>query len=109
MENDIKMQEDSNVFIYDINLVKEAGLNIIYEQSIIVDISVYKKMAKFENCVCKLKIMEENERAYSTGFFCYIPSKEIRVLIANNHAINQDFLNNQKKLVIYIEKNEVEK
>ena len=109
-ENDIKVQEDLKSLIHDINLVKEAGLNIINEQSVIVDISVYKKISKYEGCVCKLKLTEGNdESAFATGFFCYIPSKEMKVLITNNHVINQDFLNSQKNLVIYFEKDEVEK
>ena len=109
LEYDKKIQEDSNDFVHDINFVNGVGLNILKDLNINVDISVYKKMIKFENCICKLKIMEGNENAYATGFFCYIPSKELRVLITNNHVINKDFLNNKKELVIYIEEDEVEK
>ena len=110
LEIDKKTEEDSNVFIHDINFVNGVGVHILEEeQSLIIDIRIYKKMVKFENCICKLKIKEGNGGTYATGFFCYIPSKELRVLITNNHFINQDFLNNQKKLVIYIEEDEIEK
>ena len=45
---------------------------------------------------------------FASGFFRYIPYKEMRVLITNNHVIDQKILN-KKKLIIYIEEDEKEK
>ena len=100
-EHKIKSQECSNEFINLFDLLKE--------QSIFIDINFCKKIAKFENCVCKLKINNENNISYASGFFCYIPSTKIRALITNNHIINQEFLKNQKKITIYIQDNDIEK
>jgi len=72
---------------------------IIDEQNIMLNFIVYKKIIKYEKCVCKIEI---KERIYATGFFAYIPSKEIRVLITNNHIINKEFLVKEKELKIYI-------
>ena len=46
-----------------------------------------------------------------TGFFCEIPILQIKVLFTNNHVLDQDFLDNEKKLIyiIDIENKEVEK
>ena len=79
LEIDKKKEEDSNVFVHNVNFVNGVGLDIIEEeQSVIIDISVYKKITEFENCICKFKIKEGNEESYATGFFCYFPSKEIK-------------------------------
>ena len=72
---------------------------IIDEQNIMINYISYKKIIKYEKCVCKIEI---KEKAYTTGFFAYIPSKEIRVLITNNHVINKEFLEKEKELKVYI-------
>ena len=73
------------------------------EQSIIINLGDLKKINIYEKCVCKLKIKSSS---FGTGFFCYIPSKEIRVLITNNHIIDENFINNEKELIIYLEADE---
>ena len=77
------------------------------EQNLIFDVSVFKKLIKFENCICKLKIPQKNDRlSYASGFFCFIPSKEMTVLITNNHFIDDNFLRDSKELIIYIVEDE---
>ena len=47
---------------------------------------------QMKNNICKIKLGEEQ----GTGFFCKIPfpdkEKELKVLITNNHVINEDIL-----------------
>ena len=54
---------------------------------------------QMENCICKLKIGNEQ----GTGFFCKIPfpnrEKMLPVFITNNHLINQDLLNEKNAKV----------
>ena len=40
----------------------------------------------------------------ANGFFCYIPSKEIPVLVTDNHSKENNYLQNQKKTKIEINK-----
>jgi hypothetical protein len=59
-----------------------------------------------EQKVCKIIIEIDKDKALTgTGFFCDIPSKEIKVLLTNNHIIDEKFLINQKKLMFSIEIN----
>ena len=68
-----------------------------------------------ENCVCKIirefKTNNEPKFISGTGFFCEIPFSNIKVIFTNNHVLDQEFLDNEKKLtyVIDIEKKEIEK
>ena len=59
---------------------------------------------QMEKCICKIKVGEEQ----GTGFFCKIPfpvkNNILKVLITNNHVINEDILyKNNSKISIYIE------
>ena len=83
-DNDDKMQETIN------------------EQKDILNFEYVENARKWKKCVCKLEIKNDILPSYASGFFCYIPSKERRVLITNNHVINEDFLNKKKELIIYI-------
>ena len=62
-----------------------------------------------ENCICKIKINEENEienkklGKKKTGFFCNIKSKNFKIFVTNNHIIDKDFLNKEKRLIIFID------
>ena len=105
------VQKDSNSGDFNVNLCNETKIiNFTNEQGVIVNFTVYKKMNNYENCVCKLIISEYNSLIEcGTGFFCYIPSKDMRVLITNYHNIDDEFLNNEKKLRLYIVENEIEK
>ena len=76
--------------------------DFINEQNTIFDFNkLFKAMnQKFNKTVCRLKINgKKNEKQiFGTGFFCSIPSKHMKVLLTNNHLINDDFLKDQKEL-----------
>ena len=57
-------------------------------------------LSQMNNCVCRIYI----NNSEGTGFFTEIPykSKLLKVLITNNHVINQDYILNNKKFSIYI-------
>ena len=78
---------------------------IINEDNTIYNYNLIKKIinGKFEEKVCKLKTIKDNKKITGSGFFCDIPSKQLKVLITNNHVIDQNFLDNEKKLVYSIE------
>ena len=92
------------------SLNKTGIIEFTDEQNLIFNISIFKNLSKFENCVCKLKVPQNNDSlGYATGFFCYIPSKEMTVLITNHHVIEENFLRDSKELFIYIVEDEKEK
>ena len=73
--------------------------DVINEQNPILDFEIFEKMNKFKNCVCKLEISNDGKKKSGTGFFCYIPSKEIRILITNSHIINEKYLKDEKEII----------
>ena len=80
--------------------------NIINQDNKIYNFQLIMKIAKAElnQKVCKLLIeLDQNHALVGSGFFCYIPSKKMKVLITNNHLIDQDFLNKGKKIKFSIE------
>ena len=76
------------------NYIIESKDNLIYD-------TYHLKINKF---ICKIKIelKEREETMISTGVLCYIPQKKLKALLTYNHAIDEDFLNNEKTLKIYI-------
>ena len=84
--------------------------DIINEDNTIFNYDLLSKItsAKLGQYVCKLKIEKENSFTTGTGFFCDIPSKNIKFLITNNHLINQNFLDNKDKLTLTIKNNDKE-
>ena len=54
--------------------------------------------------VCKIKVMNEND---GSGFFLKlkISNQEIKLLITNNHVINQEILDTNQQITLYINKN----
>ena len=80
---------------------------IILEDGEIVNFGKLKKIATsgIEKCICKII---NDELKCGTGFFCNIPQKKLKVIITNNHVINEKFLNEQKKLKIEVEEKEIE-
>jgi len=88
--------------------------NIINEDNEIINFVSLKKIvnSKIEKCVCKIKKEinnnEVNKLITGTGFFCNIPSKNIKIFMTNNHILNEEFLNKEKKLNIYIEEEKKE-
>ena len=87
---------------------------IINEANEIIDCDLIEKIFKSEvkKCVCKIKqeieIEDRKTLRTGTGFFCNIPSKDIKVLITNNHILDLEFLNKEEKLIIFIEKEKKE-
>ena len=60
---------------------------------------------QMEKNICKIKIGEEQ----GTGFFCKIPFPDednmLKVLITNNHVINEDILyKSDEKIPLFIKK-----
>ena len=84
--------------------------NIVNEDEIIIDYDLLEELVRsnIKNCVFKLKyIVEIDGKSASklgTGFTCNISN--IKVLITNNHVINQKFLDKEKLLTIYNDKDE---
>ena len=55
--------------------------------------------------VCKLELKIDGNLRFATGFFCYIPSKEVIVLITNYHVIDNNYLSKNKEIKYIIEDN----
>ena len=87
------------------NIKKE---DIILENGEIVDFKNLKKIMNsgLEKCVCKIFI--EEKLKCGTGFFCNIKQKNMKAIITNNHLIDKEFLNKEKRLNIKIEEEEKE-
>ena len=78
---------------------------LIEEQPTPVDLVGTKViLSQMENCICK--IVKDNGQK-GTGFFCTIPFPDeknlLKVLITNNHVLNEDDIENDKiiKFIIY--------
>ena len=84
-------------------------VTIINKHSFTIPINIIMNIVEYAKCVCKIKFLKNNFPFSATGFFCYIPSKNIRVFITNNHVIDQNFLDNEKELRIYYEVKKEEK
>ena len=56
-----------------------------------------KILNQLQNCICKI----ENPNGNGTGFFCSINEK-LKVLITNNHIINEDIIKYNNKLKVSI-------
>ena len=46
-----------------------------------------KILNQLKHCICKI----QNKKGSGTGFFCSLPNN-IKVMITNNHIINEDIL-----------------
>ena len=70
--------------------------NIINEDNPIVPAELIKHIIRdgIVKSICKI-ITKINT---GTGFFCKISNKNIRLLITNNHVIDETFLNNENIL-----------
>lgn len=100
------------MLIYRNDFDNEDKISEIYnEHKVTINFEDYENIIPMKKCACKLAIIDNILTSYATGFFCYIPSKERRVLITNSYAINEDFLNKNKELIIYImdKEEEIEK
>ena len=96
-----------------INLININDEKIIEDQNIIMRLSFFNQIKKknWDKCICKLEVDKNNHKIYGTGFFCEIPSKEMKVLITNNHNIDSTVLSKRGKLKYFINNNgdEIEK
>ena len=59
-----------------------------------------KILNQLQNCICKI----QNENGNGTGFFCNIPyqNEKLKVLITNNHIINEKIIKKYKRINISI-------
>ncbi len=89
------------------NINKE---NIVNEDEVIIDFDLLEELVKsnIKNCVYKLKYTVEKDgkkaSKLGSGFTCNISN--IKLFITNNHVINREFLDNEKLLIIYNDKDE---
>ena len=74
---------------------------IINEDFEIVDFNYLENITNsgIKKCVCKIELGQKK----GTGFFCKVPPKNIKLFITNNHVLNQDSLNIEKNLNIFIQ------
>jgi hypothetical protein len=75
------------------------------ENSEMINYSTLKNVINsgLEKCICKIKIdLNDNYYKLGTGFFCQLDNN-IKLLLTNNHIINEIFLNSKKDLEIEID------
>ena len=81
------------------------------ENGVLLEFNILRKTINSgkEKCICKIMIKENSKSKSATGFICYIKQYNKKVILTNNHVINEDFLKNEKKLKILInnEKKEI--
>ena len=69
----------------------------------------YKKLKDIfskdlEKYICKIKIvLSENIYKIGTGFFCQLEKNNIKLLLTNNHIINDNYLESKKGLEIEVD------
>ena len=84
---------------FPVNIDNEDNEIIEFEQiKNIIGSEIYKSICKI---ITKTKT--------GTGFFCNVSEKNIKLLITNNHIINEDFLNKEDKLIYSITEETEEK
>ena len=66
------------------------------------------KEKNWDKSICKLEVNKKTGTIYGTGFFCDIPSKEMKVLITNNHNIDSNVLNEKGLIKYFINNNGIE-
>ena len=79
---------------------------VINENNTIVDAFEIKgiKFTKIEKCICKII----RKIKVGTGFFCDIPEKNIKLLITNNHILDEIYLDQGNKVSYMISEKEEE-
>ena len=67
---------------------------------------------KIKKCIVKIemeiKIKDEYKYISGIGFLCNITSKNMKVFITYNHIIDLEILNNEKKLIFFINNKKIE-
>ena len=101
---DIKEDQENDVFIDD------GDDDVINEDNEIIDYEMYKKMVnnKIEKCICKIYIKIQTKEGIKvktgSGFFCNIPSKNLKVLITNNHVLDEEYIYKEENISIEVDK-----
>ena len=74
---------------------------IINQDFEIIDFNYLENISNsgIKKCVCKIDLGKKK----GTGFFCKVPPKNIKIFVTNNHVLNQDSLNIEKNLNIFIQ------
>ena len=88
----IEVENEKAIELYPLPITIE-GTEIILEQ--------------MKKCICKI----ENRNGNGTGFLCSIPykNKKLKVMITNNHIINEDIIKNNKIIEISLNDNKEKK
>ena len=76
------------------------------KKPIYIDINLIGKITNSNiiEDICLLEIeLQDGKINFANGIFCYIPSKEMKVFITNNHVIDQKYLDNKKEIKYIIE------
>jgi len=81
---------------------KEKALDL-YPLPVIIK-GTYIILGQMKECICKIG----NENGNGTGFFCCIPykNKKLKVMMTNNHIINEDIIKNNKSIEISFDNND---
>ena len=101
---DIKEDQEYDVFIDD------GDDDVINEDNEIIDYEMYKKMINNETkkCICKIYIKIQTKQGIKaktgSGFFCNIPSKNLKVLITNNHVLDEEYIYKKENISIEVDK-----
>lgn len=86
--------------LQDINQEKYIENSEMINYNTLKDIIINRDL---EKCICKIKIdLNANKYKLGTGFFCQLENN-IKLLLTNNHIINDNFLNLKKDLEIEID------
>jgi len=97
-----KKKNEGKGYISENNISYDYDQTIFRDEHMILKFNLFEQIKKknWDKCICKLEINKKSSIIYGTGFFCNIPSKEMKVLITNNHCIDSNVLN-EKGLIKY--------
>ena len=86
--------------------IYEDNAKITNEDNAIADAYKIKGiiLSEIEKCVCKII----RKTKTGSGFFCEVPEKNIKLLITNNHVIDEIYLEQGNKIAFTISENEKE-
>ena len=86
--------------------IYEDNAKITNEDNAIADAYKIKgiMLSNIEKCVCKII----RKTKTGSGFFCEVPEKNIKLLITNNHVIDEIYLEQGNKIAFTISENEKE-
>ena len=101
---DIKEDQEYDVFIDD------GDDDVINEDNEIIDYEMYEKVVNNETkkCICKIYIKIQTKQGIEaktgSGFFCNIASKNLKVLITNNHVLDEEYIYKEENISIEVDK-----